>query len=310
VQLNAHGGQYQYLATLGALAVSPGSGYQAADFVPLTVSYNTDTTDAVTAPFSAEDANKLRLALGGADVDEKKGSGYSTGGALTGFAARGSCSACAVRMSEAFPSEGGADCAYACNVGVTGQGNFDTTFQLGEMNTAASDALKESMLAADDAILKFGHKDVTVTPRSHNTHIHMSFNYFCCYSKQDIATLHTVLAAYDWPTDLAVSFDQPTIRIDSDAEKVEHYSYILLLDEPSQAKMHSLMDGVEAAVRAAGLDVHVPRRQQEPFHSTLAVVDGRDFPAVAALAAVNAAVPPGTWTGSQGPLLLSRPSWN
>ena len=322
-QLNDHGGQYQYLATLGALAVSPGSGYHAADFVPLTVSYNAATADAVTAPFSAEDVNALRLGLGGADVNRgviagagadmgvgEGGSGYRTGGTLTGFAARGTCIVCSVRMSETFPSEGGADCAYACNVGVTGQTNFDTTFELGQMGTAASDALKKNMLAADDAILQFGRKGVTVTPRSQGTHIHMSFNYFCCYSEVDIAALHNVLAAYDWPTELAVSFDQPTIRIDSDAQKVEHYSYILLLDQASQDKMHDLMDGLEAAVRSAGLDVHVPRRQQEPFHTTLAVVNGRDFAAVAALEAVNAAVPAGTWTGSQGPLLLSRPTWN
>jgi len=308
-QLNAHGGHYQYLTTLGAVAVSPGSGYSAADFVPLTISYNAGTTDCITAPFSAEDVNELRLAIGSAGVDGGH-SEYRTGGALIGFAARGTCSACVVRMSETFPSEGGADCAYACNVGVKGQANFDTTFQLGEMHTAAAEALKKSMLAADDIILSYGSKGVTVTPRSRGTHIHMSFNYFCCYSEEDIQTLHEVLDAYDWSTELSVSFDQPTIRIDSDAESVDHYSYILLLDQASQAKMHSLMDGLEAAVRAAGLDVHVPRRQQEPFHATLAVVNGRDFPAVAALAAVNAAVPAGMWTGNQGPIVLSKPTWN
>jgi hypothetical protein len=313
-QLNAHGGNYQYVATLGALAVSPGSGYGAADFVPLTVSYNAATADCITAPFSAKDVNALRFAVGNAgphvDVGGSANGEYRAGGALTGFAARGTCSACAVRMSETFPSAGGADCAYACNVGVTGEANFDTTFQLGEMHTAATEALKTSMLAADDIILSYGRKGVTVTPRSQGTHIHMSFNYFCCYSEEDIKTLHAVLEAYDWPAELSVSFDQPTIRIDSDAEHVDHYSYILLLDQASQAKMHSLMDGVEAAVRSAGLDVHVPRKQQEPFHSTLAVVNGRDFPAVAALAAINAAIPAGTWTGNQGPIVLSKPTWN
>ena len=300
-QLNAHGGQYTYLATLGALAVSPGSGYAAAKFVPLTVSYNDATTDALTAPFIAKDVNALLTEVGLG--------GYRAGCALTGFAARGTCAACSVGMSETFPSEGGADCAFACNVGTTGQTNFDTTFELGDMKTAASAALKKSMLAADDVILSFGHKDVIATPRTHGTHIHMSFNYFCCYSEEDLKTIHEVLTAYDWPTQLEVSFDQPTIRIDSGADKVEHYSYILLLDEASQAKMHSVMDGVEAAVRAAGVDVHVPRRLQEPFHSTLAVVDGRNFPAVAALEAVNAAVPPGTWSGQAGPLVLSTPTW-
>lgn len=136
----------------------------------------------------------------------------------------------------------------------------------------------------------------------------MSFNYFCCYQKEDLKTLHAVLEGFDWP-EVQVSFDKPTIRIDSDANDVSHYSFILLLDEKSQKIVHDVMSKVEAAVRGAGVDVHVPRSQQEPFHSTLAVVNGLDFPAAAALQAVNAAVPPGTWTAGHS-ITLQAPTWN
>ena len=52
----------------------------------------------------------------------------------------------------------------------------------------------------------------------------------------------------------------------------------------------------------------MPRAEQEPFHATLAVVSGAAFPAVAALAAVTGAVPPGTWTGPGGaPITLTKP---
>ena len=304
VQLNAHGGEYEYVSTIGAIASTPGAGYGASKYVPVTVSFNKDTQDAFSGPFSAADVNALQLV----NQQQQDREGYGSGGLLAGFAYRGSCPSCSVGMSEAFPSAGGADCAYECNAGgATGLGCFDTTFRLGEMPpTDALLALKDSMTAADEAILKFGHKDVTVTPLSRGTSIHISFNYFCCYSAEDKAVINSVLAKHKWP-EVEVTFDQPTIRIDSDAEHIEHYSVILLLDDASQLKLAEVMEGVEGAIRAAGVDVHVPRSQQEPFHSTLAVVPGRDFAAVAALEAVNVAVPPGTWST---PILLCSPSWH
>jgi hypothetical protein len=303
-QLNVHGGEYEYVSTIGALATTPGAGYTASKYVPVTVSYNKDTQDAFTGPFSAADVNALQLV----NQQQRNGDGYISGGLVAGFAYRGSCPFCSVGMSETFPSAGGADCAYECNAGgATGLDCFVTTFPLGEMPpTSALLALKDSMAAADEAIWKFGHKDVTVTPLSKGTSIHISFNYFCCYSTEDISVIISVLSKYEWP-EIEVTFDQPTIRIDSDAEHVEHYSFIIMLDDTSQKKMAAVMEGVEEAIRAAGIDVHVPRSQQEPFHSTLAVVPGRDFAAVAALKAVNAAVPPGTWSA---PILVKSPTWH
>tara|TARA_B110001452_G_C15216480_1_gene421851 strand:+ start:1499 stop:1747 length:249 start_codon:yes stop_codon:yes gene_type:complete len=60
--------------------------------------------------------------------------------------------------------------------------------------------------------------------------------------------------------------------------------------------MQRLVGEVEARVRAAGVDMHVPHAQQEPFHSTLAVVSGKGFPAAAALAAIDKPIAPGTWS--------------
>eukprot|EP00605_Chrysophyceae_sp_TOSAG23-4_P000183 GSChrysophyteH1.ASY1.ANO1.217.1 assembled CDS len=301
-QLNAHGGNYEFVQKIAALALTPGSGYTASSYVPLTVSYCETCMDTATSPLSAADLNLL---LPGVSPE----AAYRTGGAIIGFAAWSSCPWCSVTMSETFPSAGGADCAYPCNqYGRSGEANFLTTYDLGEYKDEGSKALKRSMEAADEVILQFGHKDVTVTPRSRGTHIHMSFNYFCCYQKEDLKTLHAVLEGFDWP-EVQVSFDKPTIRIDSDANDVSHYSFILLLDEKSQKIVHDVMSKVEAAVRGAGVDVHVPRSQQEPFHSTLAVVNGLDFPAAAALQAVNAAVPPGTWTAGHS-ITLQAPTWN
>ena len=138
-------------------------------------------------------------------------------------------------------------------------GCFDTTFRLGEMPpTDDLLALKDSMTAADEAIWKFGHKDVMVTPLSRGTSILISFNYFCCYSADDKAVINSVLAKHKWP-EVEVTFDQPTIRIDSDAEHIEYYSLIILLDDALQLKLAAVMEGIEGAVRAAGVDIYVPR---------------------------------------------------
>lgn len=72
--------------------------------------------------------------------------------------------------------------------------------------------------------------------------------------------------------------------------------------------MASFVEELEERVRAEGVDIHVPRRLQEPFHSTLGVVDGDAYPCVQALDAVNKAIPPTSWT-SEGPIILDTPTW-
>ena len=209
-------------------------------------------------------------------------------------------------MSESYPSAGGADCAYECNVyGRHFDDCFDSTFDIGDMDTDAVNAFIQNMEIADSAILKYG--DATVTPLTQGTHVHMSFNYFCCYSIEDKLTIKSVLREYDWPV-TNVTFQEPVWRIDSDANNANHYSIIVILDDESQIKMQTLIEDVENSIRKAGVDIHVPRSQQEPFHSTLGVVSGKDFPAMAALQSVNEVVAPGSWN-SAGPITLSKPNF-
>jgi len=83
-------------------------------------------------------------------------------------------------------------------------------------------------------------------------------------------------------------------RIDS---RPDHVSIIVLLDEESEQRMMSWVGEVEAAIVAAGVPIHTSRDQQEPFHTTLGVVNGSSFPMEQALAAIKKLVPYGTWTG-------------
>merc|ERR1711862_234006 len=67
----------------------------------------------------------------------------------------------------------------------------------------------------------------------------------------------------------------------------EHVSLILMLDPPSNRAMYAEIEDVEAAIEAAGVRLNHRRREQEPFHATLAVVNGSAYPVAKAVAALN-----------------------
>ena len=108
----------------------------------------------------------------------------------------------------------------------------------------------------------------------------MSFNYLCCYSKVQKAVARAVLASIKWPP-LNITFGAPVWRIDnkivegnSTADTAHHYSIIVLLDQASNMRMEAWVATVEQKLRDAGVPVHLPRSKQQPFHSTLGVVNG------------------------------------
>jgi len=127
------------------------------------------------------------------------------------------------------------------------------------------------------------------------TRLHISFDYMCCYTDEEMKIIKHVWSSTTWPA-FNVTFGKPAWRIDGDGP--DHFSIIVLLDEESNARMVEWADEVEAAIEAAGVKVHIPRSKQEPFHSTLGVVNGSTFPMEQALASINQIVPEGTWTGT------------
>jgi hypothetical protein len=291
-EVNRDGGGYAPLHTVALVAIALDAGHEAAGFAPLRLAYDPVREDAASAPLSGADLNRLVT-----------GAIYPPAPAI-GFVRQARCEFCNLSMSEAFPSAGGADCAYAC----AGRGLKcgTTIYPLGEVRSPAATAFIASMAAAGRAVSALGKARV-----EGGQDLHMSLNYLCCYSPTTLEAIYRVLRRLPWPP-LNVTFDRPVVRIDgddSDAPTVanaEHASIVVLLDAPSQRRMERFVAGVEAAIRAAGFDVHVPRAAQEPFHSTLAVVSGGAYPAAAALEAINAAVPPGSWTGQQ-PFTLPPP---
>ena len=139
--------------------------------------------------------------------------------------------------------------------------------------SSAGRTFAASMLAAGEVLQHF---DPAVAPES-GTALHVSFLYLCCYTANDRQTIRGVLNSTDWEP-INVTFDRAEWRIDNAGSPPTHYSVCVFLDQTSQQKMLSWVADVEAAIAAAGVAIHIPRAAQEPFHSTLAVVNGTTFP--------------------------------
>lgn len=290
-ELNQHGGNYTWLADLGLVSSALTPGIESAPFVPLVTSYDEARSDALTAPVNFADLNYLDPATS-----------YRYGHRI-GYAHQSKeCNFCDISMSEAFPSAGGADCPFLCENPAT-MSSHGLRYDLGYIKSAPAVAFDEQMKKAGEILLEYGDASIT-----YGSGLHMSLNYFCCYSDADFAVIDEVIHEMEWPA-INVTFDYPVWRIDSDYEAADHYSAIVMLDEPSQAAMGGLVREVEDKIRARGVDVHVPRDQQEPFHSTLAVVSGKAYPSATGINAVNAAIEPGSgaWTKGLGPITLPPP---
>ena len=291
-ELNRHGGNYSWVADIGLIASAVSYGIDAAPFVPLISSYDDSNTDGLAAPVNYADLNHL---------DSSKSYRY---GHRIGFAHQSKeCAICDISMSEAFPSAGGADCPFVCEDADT-MSSHGIRYDLGYIKSPSAIAFDSQMKAAGEILLEYG--DATVT---YGEGLHMSLNYFCCYTDAEFDVIEDVVGKMKWP-ELNVTFDYPVWRIDSDYETVDHYSAIVMLDKPSQAAMGGLVREVENKIRERGIDIHVPRDQQEPFHSTLAVVSGKNYPCAAGINAVNEAIPPGSgeWTKGLGPITLQSPT--
>ena len=100
-----------------------------------------------------------------------------------------------------------------------------------------------------------------------------------------------------------------TIVPSSPKSKGHHYSIIVLLDQESDDRMQSWVSEVEQRIREQGIPIRFSRSVQQPFHSTLGVVNGLEFPLETALAAVNTVVRPHSWTGGENITLEGPPNF-
>ncbi|GMH86457.1 hypothetical protein TL16_g10551 [Triparma laevis f. inornata] len=296
--LNSHSGDYVELldAPLGYFFSSPM--YSEDDrLVPLTLVYSDSDKDAITSPFNAADVAALF----------NDDSVFRDTGSVIGWGAKGSCDLCNLATSETFPSAGGADCPEKCDEGKKCANAIYHVGKDDEMpNTLGGQNFLANMKLAGEVVSSF---DSSVEPEF-GTKVHVSFEYWCCYTDDELSTIKKVLDDWEWePQD--VSYDRAEVRIDNPNSDgtVSHYSICIFLDEESNNKMLDYVGSIEAAIEAAGVKINSPRKKQEPYHSTLAVVDGRTYPVEEALKKINEMVPPSTWTGVDTKLTLTVPDW-
>lgn len=298
--LNKHGGNYTSLGKIAWLSNDPEMMPIPRSQVPLLLSYSGARTDAVTSPFNFADINNIPAFCNATKL------GF-VGKRLLGYAGHGNCTQCDTRLAAAFPSLGGADCPDACSAGTS---SFTAIYRVGHIQSGAADFFRKSMLAAGQELAKFGPTDVLES----GGQLHVSFQYLCCYSPQQKASIRKVLSSLAWP-ELNISFSSPVWRIDntivpsSPKSKGHHYSIIVLLDQESDDRMQSWVSEVEQRIREQGIPIRFSRSVQQPFHSTLGVVNGLEFPLETALAAVNTVVRPHSWTGGENITLEGPPNF-
>jgi len=294
--LNQHGGNYTLLGVVGYLQSQPanGSWWTSLELVPLQLSYSAGRADAITGPMNAADINAL-------DIFSKAGGVYTGKQLIVGYALAGSCPICSTALAAAFPSAGGADCPVAC---ADGTSSFTSIYPVGRYAGLGADQFRASMLNAGNILKRFG----SVVSTESGTGLHVSFSYLCCYSTSQKAAIQAVLKGIKWPP-LNISFGAPVVRVDNEIvpggwdplhrhDKDHHFSVIVLLDEASNTRMEQWVATVEQTLRNNGFGIHLPRSKQQPFHSTLGVVNGLEYPVEAALQAINKAIPPHSWTAA------------
>ena len=103
--------------------------------------------------------------------------------------------------------------------------------------------------------------------------IHISIEYFCCYSDEQYGNIKKLYEEYTWD-EFDVYFGDFMCLNMTDINKTIH---VLLLDEASQNSMSEWTDNFEAYLIENGVELlSKPRKYGQPFHSTFAVFNEYD----------------------------------
>eukprot|EP01083_Nonionella_stella_P027326 75239_1 len=120
--------------------------------------------------------------------------------------------------------------------------------------------------------------------------MHMTMDYFCCYSPAEIEIIDSITESFLWPP-LELHFEKLICTKNDETDSVE---LMILLDQPSQEKLLPVVTQFEAEMTKHELVVNVPRSDNIGFHVTLAHVDQTVFPVNSIVDQINEVV---QWTG-------------
>jgi len=102
--------------------------------------------------------------------------------------------------------------------------------------------------------------------------LHMTIQYLCCYSFPDYVRIVEILASLKWKS-FKIRFSKVICNYGGGLSSKDN-SIIVLLDKESQDNVANFVENIEKKISDYGIPIHVPRKNQEPFHSTLGVVSG------------------------------------
>eukprot|EP00929_Paragymnodinium_shiwhaense_P042489 TRINITY_DN21978_c1_g1_i1.p1 TRINITY_DN21978_c1_g1~~TRINITY_DN21978_c1_g1_i1.p1 ORF type:complete len:350 (+),score=24.31 TRINITY_DN21978_c1_g1_i1:60-1109(+) len=201
-------------------------------------------------------------------------------------------------FSPTFPSAGGPDCTYPCQPGTRSVGTaFFSVFPPGlQYQLQQAGKLIRALDAEGTVYTEGGGKEAFMDS-------HVSFSYYCCHTEDELSRIKALLQTWKGWTPHNVSLSYVTCAIDGPA--LDHVSFILMLDEASNNLMHRWVASLQEDLARVGVKVNIPRSHQEPYHITVAVVNGTRYPVAEAIRQINEQFPPERWL--QKPLTLTRP---
>ena len=201
--------------------------------------------------------------------------------------------------SPAFPSLGRAGCKIRC---IEKEGKATATYVAAfyEENHDWPEELVENMKVAAAILKRYGQPKTLDKDRGR--HLHISFDYYCCYTEEQAVKIGKFLKSYSW-TPHEVWFDKMECAIHGYGDAV---SLVLMADKKSQQELTRLALKNERDLEVTtGLKKRIPHTQLQDFHMTLGTVNQSSFPVQSAVEEINRVIPPGKWHKS--PVFLQRP---
>jgi len=99
--------------------------------------------------------------------------------------------------------------------------------------------------------------------------VHISLEYLCCYNDVQLQTISKILVGLKWDQVTGLRLGKVACAHGNQSRR----SIVVYLDSNSQARAMKLVNQFEQALISGGIPIHTPRKDQQPFHSTLAVVN-------------------------------------
>ena len=202
--------------------------------------------------------------------------------------------------TPAFPSAGGAGCSPRC-VEKDGKktSSYGSVFWKDDHDWPVE--LVDNMKRAASILKTFGQ------PRTLNTEggrsLHLAFDYYCCYTKEEGAKIGQFLNSYSW-TPHEVWFDKIECAIHTYMYG-DLVSLVLMVDKKSQQSLTqwALKNEHDLEV-TTGIHKHIPHTRLQDFHMTLGTLNQSNFPVQSAVDEIRRVIPPGKW--HKTPVILNR----